>query len=560
MAYIVKQSVAGGNVHIHLAENRYVSEKRSPRQTRTYLGVLDPTENELILGARVPEPSDEVIRLLKEKGVTYSGKRSTGPGRKRKHPLRQVSISEIANDISKSTIKELGRVKAFEHLANEYGLLNALSSSFEESTASRLLATAIFLACDGAPLYLADAWSDDVGMEGMSSSSISRLCAELGEDDCARDRFFQAWIKACGCPKSLVHDTTSISTYSQLLEDAEWGYNRDGEHLPQVNVALVVARETGLPLWFRQVPGSIPDVSTLKLTCQTLEALGLKNFTCSLDRGYFSRSNVNAMLKDEIGFVIGVPLTGSQAKKIIAENRDKLNSVEYSFLWSDKRLRHIDCRYQLKTDEGTIQDLPAHLYFDPERAEITASRIETSILELEQRAQKKHFTSKEQAINWIEDNSGRFSSYLNAELKGDSWHVTRNLPRVLEQVHKCGLTLILATAERQQPTDVLEDYRCRDIAEKFFDIGKNSAGANRLRTGNATTARGRLFITFIALILRCSLERKLREKDLLKKYTLDETLALLKKVRSVKLSNGHTVALEVPKKTREVAEAIGLEL
>ncbi len=48
----------------------------------------------------------------------------------------------------------------------------------------------------------------------------------------SRQKFFSEWIKACGSPKVLIHDTTSISTYSNLLEDAEWGYNRDNEQLP----------------------------------------------------------------------------------------------------------------------------------------------------------------------------------------------------------------------------------------------------------------------------------------------------------------------------------------
>jgi len=560
MAYIVKQPVAGGKTHIHLAENHYVSEKRSPRQVRTYLGVLDSETNELVLGTRAPEPSDQVIKLLAAKGVTYSGKRSTGPGRKRKRPLPHNACSKTLDDISMSTVKEVGRVAAFESLAEESGLRNALFASFDGDVASRLLAVSIFLACDGAPMYMADSWADDVGIKGLSSSSVSRLCAELGENDCARNRFFEMWIKACDTPTSLIHDTTSISTYSQLLEDAEWGYNRDGDRLPQINIALVVSRETRLPLWFRPIPGSIPDVSTLKLTCQTLEALGLTEFTCSLDRGYFSRSNVSAMLKEGIGFIIGVPLTGSQAKKIVAENRHRLDSIECSFLWKDKRLRHLSCRYQVKTDDGEIQDLPCHLYLDPERAELVASRIETSVLELEMRAQKEQFVSKEQVLSWVEDNAGKFSTYLNVEEVEGAWRVTRNLQRIHEQVNRCGLTLVLVTAEDLKNAEVLEDYRCRDIAEKFFDISKNSTGGGRLRTGSSTSVQGRLFTTFIALILRCSLEKKLREKDLLKKYTLDEALALLRKIRSVKLPDGQTLPLEIPKKTREVAEAIGMEL
>ena len=78
-----------------------------------------------------------------------------------------------------------------------------------------------------------------------------------------RDSFYKSWFIACGNPKSLIHDTTSISTYSKKINDSEWGYNRDKEKLKQINMALVVSEEKQLPLWYRIIPGSIPDVSTL---------------------------------------------------------------------------------------------------------------------------------------------------------------------------------------------------------------------------------------------------------------------------------------------------------
>ena len=72
----------------------------------------------------------------------------------------------------------------------------------------------------------------------------------------------------------------------------EWGYNRDREELPQINYGLVYAKETQLPLFYRLIPGSITDVATLAATSAMLMELGLKNFSYSLDRGYFSTAGL----------------------------------------------------------------------------------------------------------------------------------------------------------------------------------------------------------------------------------------------------------------------------
>jgi len=553
MSYIVKQPARNGKIHIHLAENHHIPEKGGARQVRKYLGILEASNNELILGTLQPEPAKEVLELLKSKGIVYNGHRSVGRGRKR-------SKTSLGN-LKGLTVREVGRVAAFRCLAQACKLDQALSSSFGITTGEHILSLGIFLASEGAPLYLADSWSDDVGIDSsMSSSAVSRFCTEIGSNEHGRNNFFQAWIDACDRPRSLIHDTTSISTHSSLLEDSEWGYNRDGDKLPQINIALVLSRESRLPLWFRSISGSIPDVSTLKMTCQTLEAFGLKDFTCSLDRGYFSNSNVSAMLESGVGFIIGVPLGVKQAKQIVSDNRKELDKLAHSFLYRKKRLRHFPCQYLVKTSNGKETIIPGHLFLDPERAEGISSRIETTTLELEAMAQLERFESENQALEWICDNAKELSACLQVEYKEKKWIITRNLSFISKLVDNCGVTLVLSTDNNQSPQGVLADYRCRDIAEKFFDITKNDIGGGRLRTSSTENCQGRLFIYFIALILRCAFENKLKDSGLLQKYSVEEALALLRKIRKVQLTNGRLINCEIPKKTRDIASAVGLHL
>ena len=62
----------------------------------------------------------------------------------------------------------------------------------------------------------------------------------------------------------MAYDVTSVSSYSKGIEDLEWGYNRDKEKLPQVNMGLYYGEECGLPLYYRVYPGSISDKAHLK--------------------------------------------------------------------------------------------------------------------------------------------------------------------------------------------------------------------------------------------------------------------------------------------------------
>ena len=66
-------------------------------------------------------------------------------------------------------------------------------------------------------------------------------------------------------------DITSVSSYSELNEFVSYGYNRDREKLPQVNLLMVSGHTSHLPLFFRTMPGSIHDVSTMDESLKRLD-------------------------------------------------------------------------------------------------------------------------------------------------------------------------------------------------------------------------------------------------------------------------------------------------
>lgn len=558
MAYVVKQATGRGQTHVYIAVNHHDPSKRQARQSRTYLGVLDQATGELLLGAKSREPDAATRELLKAKGIAYAGRRASPPGPKPAKPRATRPAAEIVGTLSRARITEVGRVEALSLLSNQSGLFGALESAYGEGVAERVLSVAMYQACEGGAMYLAGEWAEETGApEGLSSASLSRLAAELGSDTAGADTFFRSWIVACGKPTALVHDTTSISSYAADLDLAEWGYNRDGEDLPQVNLALVVARESRLPLWFRVVPGSVPDVSTLKLTGRMLLSLGLERFAYSLDRGYYSLSNLKDMLEAKLGFTIGVPLGNARAKALVAANRRALAAVKRAFLYRDERVHHIEDVFTVETKNGA-KTLPAHLYFDPARREAMSKRIETAVLELERKGSEKPFERWSQSRDWIRDNAGRLAKFLTPSGREGQWKVARKSNALAKAMNDFGLTLIVTTSPDHAAETTLSDYRCRDMAEKVFDTCKNATGNRRLHTGDEATAQGRLFLAFLAVTLRCLVESKLRQAKLLKSYTVDEVFASLRKIKRIQLADGNSAKLEVPKKTRLVAEALGL--
>ena len=93
-------------------------------------------------------------------------------------------------------------------------------------------------------------------------------------------------------------DTTSISTYGFNLVDIRWGKNK--EHLPlrQTVEVVVYSLTSHMPLYYKELPGSMPDSRTVEMVLTELEHVGFKNLILITDRGYESMKNLETCIAE----------------------------------------------------------------------------------------------------------------------------------------------------------------------------------------------------------------------------------------------------------------------
>ncbi len=113
--------------------------------------------------------------------------------------------------------------------------------------------------------------------------------------------------------------------------------------------------------------------------------------------------------------------------------------------------------------------------------------------------------------------------------------------------------------EAIDPVSVLDNYRARDIVEKLYDSLKNEDGQYRLRTGNESSAYGRFFLNFIALILRSELNKRMKKSNMRKRMTTARLLDELGKIKSVTTASGKNILLEITKKQRELISSLKIK-
>jgi len=191
---------------------------------------------------------------------------------------------------------------------------------------------------------------------------------------------------------------TSLSTYARQLAEVEWEYHRDHEPLPQVNVALVVAREPGLPLLFRLLPGSLPDVATLQHKATILQACGLSQFAFLMDKGFYSQANLQALLHAHLSFLLSVPFRVAQARALRKCYASALaTSPKRSVLVHDQLVCYTADACTIPLEGGTAQRVVAHIYYEPARAGREEPEFEQQVFRAEAETQQQHIAHRSTA-------------------------------------------------------------------------------------------------------------------------------------------------------------------
>ena len=213
--------------------------------------------------------------------------------------------------------------------------------------------------------WLKDTESYPVG--SLSSQRISELLLSLPAE--GREAFYGSWYAAHDDREYLALNITSESPYSELLEDVEWGYNRDHGQLPQANLCMMVGETSRLPVHQTIYAGSHKNVRTLATSLSRFKAVtGRRPVTIVIDKGFFGAGNISFLLEgsdvEAHKFLISMPFTSAFAKKQVESERKDIDCAENTIVVNGYPLRAVT-KVRAWNKEHKVY---THIYYSAKKA------------------------------------------------------------------------------------------------------------------------------------------------------------------------------------------------
>lgn len=460
-----------------------------------------------------PKSKRKCIGHLDQNGKIVPNRRK-GDSQKKKEALNGENTPECHS-------YSCGVSLLLDKAVSDTGLGRILKNIFPEDWTA-ILTCAYYLVSEGQALSRAEKWSAQASTpyrKMLGDQRISELLTRITQD--RAQKFFTEWIKQNQGDEYYCMDITSVSSYSELNEFVSYGYNRDGEKLPQVNLLMASGHAAHIPLFYRIIPGSIRDVSTMDESLSRLGLIDVKRLHLVMDKGFYSEENIDALYKRHIRFAVGIPFTASLARGAVERHRgeEMVSYRHYCSVFGDELYADSEL-YKWKGHRCYL-----HTYFDNLKAALDDRRFSHRILmEYEELVSGNLCKAHQKDYE-------RFFIVKETPKRGRK--VEYNQPAIDKYRKNTSGWFVMATNDIKDPIRALEIYRMKDAVEKHFDDLKNDLDMKRLRIHSSAAMDGRIFIQYIALILSAQIRNVMNKHGWFKNHNMQEVIDEMKSLRVI---------------------------
>lgn len=473
-----------------------------------------------------------------------------------------AELPETKNRTSRSSCLRVGAYFVLRKIIEEYNLVELLGGYFEQRDLGLFLDLAVYsiIAENNAAQYYPDYTYNHPlftnGMKQYSDSTVSDFLNSVTDDQSIG--FLNSWNETRNHREKIYisYDSTNKNCQAGDIEMVEFGHPKVDVGQPVFNYAVAYDTHNQEPLFYEKYPGSLNDISQLQFMLDKAFGYGYKKIGFILDRGYFSSENIQYMDKCGYSFVIMVKGMASLVNELVLEHKGTFESKRVNNIYEygvyGKTVKH-------RLYAGDKKERYFHLYHSISKESAERAGIENRL------NQMTLYLKKYQ--NKVKEFGPGFEKYFNLHYdeKTQAFVLSEERCSVVERELDLAGYFCIVTSEKMSAKEAIELYKSHDTSEKLFRGDKSYLGNKSIRVYSEESARAKIFVEVVAMILRCKMYIKLKEemKKLEKKpnyMTVPAALKELEKIEMVRqLDNVYRLDHAVTANQKTILNAFGLD-
>jgi len=436
--------------------------------------------------------------------------------------------------------KLYGHIWLLEKIAESIGLFEDLLKVFNQDIIKvRIILTlAIFMYVCKEPFMYLESEQESTKFpydKKLTSKNITNLMQSITEQN--KIELFRLRKDRMSKNKTLCVDSTTRSSYGNVMSSLERGFNKNHDSLKQTVEVVAYSIDDHQPIYYKTYPGNMNDSRSLSDILDDLKYIGLKDYIIITDRGYESIYNLENYILNDSKIIMCAKVRHNYISQFIPNIPSEHLIIDYDYSKDfDVFHKQYNYTYQVKGDNGNIiasKDLKINIYFDQtrnaEETKVIYSYIQDEYKELE------YYIKQNSNINIDYINKKCIYHTIKKSDKDSSIIIEKDINKISKECKYCGFFSIVTSNINLSSLEVLSHYRMRDEQEKYFTQMKSGLGGNRNRTCSELGKNGKEFLLFIGLILSSVLKYTFLSTDLKNRFKSSyEVITKMKSIHYVK--------------------------
>lgn len=448
------------------------------------------------------------------------------------------SVPQFRNSSDRSCGLNIGAWVVIDKIIQEYHLDSLVGKEVEDQPGLLLdLAAYMIITEDNAGFYYPNyAFNHPLFSKNMtiwSDVTVSKFIHNLTLDQ--RVNMLNAWNANKDHRQKIYisYDSTNKNCQAGDVEIAEWGKPKVDIGTPQINISIAYDRTNSVPLFYEDYPGSINDASQFQHAVEKVFSHGYRNIGFILDRGYFTKGNLEYLDDKDYDFIIMLKGKKKLVAEIVMEKRHTFETARKNYI-REYNAYGISVERPLFT--GETKNRYMHLYYNVKRQAAEQEALERALektrCDLEKNMMKKVEVSK--------DVLKLFDVGFNKD--GELLYYAEKEDEIERLVQLCGYFCII-TSSKMSAKDALKLYKSRDESEKLFRADKSFLGSRSMRVHSTESVHNKIFIEFIALIIRSRMftllhDLKVTQHKKVNYLCVPKAILELEKIQMVRQADG----------------------
>lgn len=475
------------------------------------------------------QPGTQIV-MIRDNYYLYKIRSKWDPEKKRAQKITERYIGKITKE-GIIPPKHIRVRETYKHVSvKEYGASSFIFSISQDIIEKlkevfpydwkELFCLALFRLIERSPLkrtgfYYANSHiSERIKNVRTSGKFLGRFLREIGMQRELMKDFMRSFILDT---EYGIIDLTNVFSYSKGMINAMLGHNTENLWIPQINLILIYSLDRLQPVYFRQVPGSIRDVSSVIKTVNEIQA---EKLVLIGDKGLHSDENVRKLREYEIDYVFAL--------------RRNSEYIDYTPIIDNKR----------KFDGNLVfQRRNVWFYTRKLKDERIITYLDPSLKAKEENDLALRIKSIEEKDSLDERDRKQLLKYRE---------------RLYTTFYRNG-TLSVRTNMHGSPEEIYHIMKSRVDVEQVFDVFKNILNADKSYMHDDKQIEGWFFVNFISMQMYYKIYAILLSKGLLNNYSPLDVITYLKSVYILKTKDGWQIS-EIPKKSRSLIERLEIPI